>query len=145
MELVTTAHGNLPLSSRGCPVSNLFLFARQISDDGASAIGRQLPANLKILDMSDNDVADVGVQVISRAIIDSRLEKVVLANNKIGDSGATALSQAVTQSLILYELDLTWNEIGDEGATSLARGLVPTLDGTLGSESSACYFGSLRQ
>jgi Ran GTPase-activating protein (RanGAP) involved in mRNA processing and transport len=106
-------------------LQSLLLSKNQISDDGSSAIGRQLPSNLKILDMSDNDVADVGAEVISQAVVDSRLEKVVLANNKIGDLGAMAFGHRMAQSSCLVELDLDGNEIGDEGATALAKGLAP--------------------
>jgi len=111
-------------------LESLLLSKNQIGDDGASEIGHQLPDSLKILDMRDNDVADVGAEMVAAALVKSRLERLMLANNKIGSPGATALSQVVVQSSSLIELDLNGNGIGDDGAAALAKSLVvPSADG----------------
>ena len=110
---------------------SLSLTKNQIGDDGASEIGRQLPTLLEVLDLSDNDVADVGVEAIAAAVANSQVTKLLLANNKIGNAGAIALGQAETLSGCLEEIDLSKNEIGDEGATALAEGLGGRKNSTL--------------
>lgn len=104
----------------------LSLSKNQIGDDGASEIGCRLPSTLKVLVMRDNEIADVGARTIASALVNSKIEKVVLANNNIGSSGATALSWTISQSSYLQELDLNENEVGDEGAAALATNLVVT-------------------
>lgn len=51
------------------------------------------------------------------------LRSLNLSENKIGDSGATAIGNALKTNAGLQKLDLAENPIGDAGAKAIATGL----------------------
>jgi hypothetical protein len=53
----------------------------------------------------------------------SSLTKLHLNNNKLGDSGATSIGDAIVHNIILKDLQLNWNVIGPSGATAMSHGL----------------------
>jgi hypothetical protein len=81
--------------------------------------------NLKQLDLSLNQIGDLGITDFSRQFpIGSlgALQKLFLYGNQIGDAGMVEFSRAITSGSMgaLERLDLSGNQIGDAGLQSLA-------------------------
>ena len=89
----------------------------------AQAIGSNTA--LKKLDLSGNDVGDVGAISLAQALhSNSSLDFLDLSLNCIGDSGAKSFAEALHHNSTITHLDLSGNEdIGEEGVHHLIQAL----------------------
>ena len=107
-------------------ISVLILSHNRIGDDGARAIAHALRGceELSVLDLSGNGIQDTGTEALSEALRCCKLQRLSLASNCLGPSGALAVAgllKLVYKSL--DTLDLSCNRLGDVGAVCLAGGL----------------------
>ena len=75
------------------------------------------------LDLSQKGLGEASAIVIASLICDNgSVTKVLVSDNKLGDTGATILCDALRESKVtkVQELDLSRNEIGPEGAKAVA-------------------------
>ena len=104
----------------------LILSHNKIGDDGARAIAHALRGCevLSVLDLSGNGIQDAGTEALSEALRCCKLQRLSLASNCIGPSGALAVAGVLKQVYkSLDTLDLSCNRLGDVGAVCLAGGL----------------------
>ncbi|PRP86665.1 hypothetical protein PROFUN_05144 [Planoprotostelium fungivorum] len=98
-------------------------------DTGATKIAETLSdptSQLEYLDLSINEITDVGVQAIAVSLKHNRrLHTLRLWRNNIGPLGAKALADHLQSNDKLSSLDLWSNNIGDEGAGYLSRARLP--------------------
>ena len=102
-------------------LTSLHMHRNQIGDGGAAILGEAIKTNtsLQELYLGDNQVADIGAEAMAAALSKSRLVKLKLMNNLIGDKGAEKLADALVQTQSLCELDLSSNQITGQGAARL--------------------------
>ncbi|KAH3830281.1 hypothetical protein DPMN_103521 [Dreissena polymorpha] len=75
------------------------------------------------LDISNNNIGDVGHEAIADLIQNSNsLEILILRGNKLSESGVQ-LGKAISENTIMKFLDLSWNHIRGNGAIGIAKGL----------------------
>ena len=112
---------------QGCEVlSVLDLSGNCIGDAGARAIAHALRGCevLSVLDLSGNGIQDAGIEAISEALRSCKLQRLSLAYNCMGPSGALAVAGVLKHVCIsLDTLDLSCNRLSDVGAVCLAGGL----------------------
>ena len=103
-------------------ISVLILSHNRIGDDGARAIADALL--LSVQDLSGNGIQDAGTEALSEALRSCKLQRLSLASNCIGPSGALAVAGVLKHVYkSLDTLDLSCNRLGDVGAVCLAGGL----------------------
>ena len=124
----------LDLPCRPCPIHTVLGDTGLVSLSGAFSSGAL--ANLKTLNLTDNQIGDVGIQALSTALAGgalAQLTELSLFSNKIGDPGVAALASACASGALAQcqKLVLAENKIGDPGIASLAdacaRGALPAL------------------
>jgi len=89
------------------PLVELRLSKNGMGDEGCQEIVAHLPQSLRILDLSNNKIGDLGAQALAEAL--GSLEEVLLHHNEIGDDGATALMNALDECRSVHRLDLSEN------------------------------------
>ncbi|KAL0970621.1 hypothetical protein UPYG_G00244570 [Umbra pygmaea] len=100
-----------------------------ITEKGCAALVSALrsnPSSLKELDLSNNDLKDSGVKMISALLEDPqcRLETLRLSGCLVTEEGCASLVSALRSNPShLKELDLSYNHPGDSGVTLLSAGL----------------------
>eukprot|EP00984_Skeletonema_dohrnii_P004382 scaffold1562_cov93-Skeletonema_dohrnii-CCMP3373.AAC.10 len=110
-------------------LENLYLGRNNIGRDGFEALGNTLcvwqASNLKCLDLSDNNIDDLGLEALVEGMLNcSNLERVFLYDNPITAAGFRSISPLLqSESCSLTELSLYRINFGDEGAIALADGL----------------------
>ena len=112
-------------SLQWCCISVLILSHNKIGDDGARAIAHALRGCeiLSVLDLSGNGIQDAGTEVLSEALRSCKLQRLSLASNCIGPSGALGLAGVLKHVYkSLDTLDHSCNRLGDVGAVCLAGG-----------------------
>ena len=103
-------------------ISVLILSHNRIGDDGARAIADALL--LSVQDLSGNGIQDAGTEALSEALRSCKLQRLSLASNCMGPSGALAVAGVLKHVYkSLDTLDLSCNRLGDVGAVCLAGGL----------------------
>ena len=98
----------------------------RIGDEGARAIAHALRGCevLSELDLSGNVIQDAGTESLSEALRCCKLQRLSLASNCMGPSGALAVAGVLKHVYkSLDTLDLSYNRLGDVGAVCLAGGL----------------------
>ena len=93
-----------------------------------SSLARTLGLHLNLtnldLSLSLNRIGDSDAVSLSQALeANSSLTSLNLSSNGIGDSGATSLSQALASNSSLTSLDLSDNFLGNSGAASFSQAL----------------------
>ena len=113
-------------SLQWCCISVLILSHNIIGDDGARAIAHALRGCevLSVLDLSGNGIQDAGTEALSEVLRSCKLQRLSLASNYMGPSGALAVAGVLKHVYkSLDTLDLSYNRLGDVGAACLAGGL----------------------
>uniref|UniRef100_A0AAV1VEL9 Uncharacterized protein n=1 Tax=Peronospora matthiolae TaxID=2874970 RepID=A0AAV1VEL9_9STRA len=81
-------------------------------------------SKLRTLDLGFNRITNTGATQLAEALkTNTSLENLYLSGNDIGPAGARALAQALLQNTHLRSLHLSGNNIGEEGACFLADGI----------------------
>lgn len=126
--------------------TELNLFGQRISDVDAATLAVAFSSSpaLRTLDLTKNDIGPAGVEALARGLLGSRIQRLILSSNPLGDDGAVAFFNVFDQTSAkrsvmrgfaepsgLEELVLHNCEIGASGANAIARALEP--GGRLGS------------
>ncbi|XP_058632592.1 NACHT, LRR and PYD domains-containing protein 12-like isoform X3 [Onychostoma macrolepis] len=103
-----------------CKLEKLTLSDCGVTDEGCAALSSALRSNshLRELDLSENELGDAGLTLISDGLKDPRckLEKLTLSDCGVTDEGCAALSSALRSNPShLRELDLSDNKLGAAG------------------------------
>jgi Leucine Rich repeat len=104
----------------------LYLTSYGIDSEQAKQIANELAANttLKFLDLSDNEVGELGAPAIAHALTKNRtLTRLDLDDNGIGNVGSVTIAMALLQNMSLQTLFLCGNGIDPAGAASFAETL----------------------
>ncbi|KAG9262204.1 hypothetical protein AMEX_G23943 [Astyanax mexicanus] len=116
------------LKSSHCKLEKLRLSMCKLSEQSCNTLQSVLQSenSLKELDLSDNDLTDSGVELLSAELNNShcKLERLSLAMCKLSKQSCETL-QSILQSEnnSLKELDLSRNELEDSGLEKLCAGL----------------------
>uniref|UniRef100_UPI0037E6FFB5 NACHT, LRR and PYD domains-containing protein 3-like n=1 Tax=Semicossyphus pulcher TaxID=241346 RepID=UPI0037E6FFB5 len=89
---------------------------KEQSTDALGSVISSASCQLKVLDLSDNDLLDIGVQKLSSDLGSPhcKLEILILALCRVTEEGCTFLASALNSSR-LRELDLSYNHPGNSG------------------------------
>ncbi|XP_059814154.1 NACHT, LRR and PYD domains-containing protein 14-like [Hypanus sabinus] len=113
-----------------CNLQKLRLERVGLTQSGAKDLASALSTNpsLTELQLSDNELGDSGVKLVSAALRNPgcKIQKLVLDNVGLTDSGIEDLGCALSSNLSLTELDLGWNSLTDRSVPGLRR-LILTL------------------
>jgi len=106
--------------------TELWLYGNNITSKGASILASSLINNstLKCLDLSFNQISDLGVRSLTEALLPNQncsLQILYLSKNMISDDGIKYLSEMLRTNHTLTDLWLSNNEIGNEGIKQLAN------------------------
>ncbi|XP_051991793.1 NACHT, LRR and PYD domains-containing protein 12-like [Xyrauchen texanus] len=100
-----------------------------VTVEGCAALTSALrsnPSHLKELNLSENNLRDTGVNLLSDWLKNPhcKLEKLELSNCRVTDEGSVALTSVLrSNSSHLKELDLSGNKLRDSGVKLLSDGL----------------------
>mmetsp|Transcript_94349 Transcript_94349/g.215870 ORF Transcript_94349/g.215870 Transcript_94349/m.215870 type:complete len:348 (+) Transcript_94349:661-1704(+) len=108
-------------------ITHINLFNNSLRAEGSRHICDAITkeSSITVLDLGYNCLEDEGAKHVALAITRGRLQKVSLAGNNIGDTGAIALFEAIkeriptTTTAQLVDVDLWNNRIGNEGVSKL--------------------------
>ena len=109
--------------------TELWLYGNHITSKGIALLAPSLKNNstLKCLDLSFNQISDLGVKFLCEALLpkeNSSLKVLYLSKNMILCDGAKYLSEMLRTNQILKELWLSENEITDQGLKQLTDVLI---------------------
>nr|XP_023664863.1 stonustoxin subunit beta-like [Paramormyrops kingsleyae] len=114
-----------PRSDRYC-LSLCRLSGCRVTEEGCSSLASALRSNsshLRELDLSDNDLQDSGVKLLSAGLGDShcKLEILRLSGCRVTEEGCSSLASTLRSNPShLRELDLSYNHPGDSGVKLLS-------------------------
>ncbi len=115
----------------------------RITGDGLEALAESPHfAGLTVLDVSGNDIGEVGVRAVVASAAMARLRSFRANANPIGDAGLTALAGSPLIGRMIHtdpKLELRGNAIGPTGAAALAA--CPALAGCTALDLSGNYLG----
>uniref|UniRef100_A0A8C1R0U6 Uncharacterized protein n=1 Tax=Cyprinus carpio TaxID=7962 RepID=A0A8C1R0U6_CYPCA len=112
------------LQDKHCKLNTLILRKCGLTEESCSALATVLRSNpsLKELDMSNNNLQDLGVKKLQNGLEDTNctLKKLRLSDCSITEEGYKALASALRSNPShLIELDLTGNDPGQSGVKQL--------------------------
>nr|XP_021325111.1 uncharacterized protein LOC569265 isoform X1 [Danio rerio] len=111
------------LQDKHCKLNTLMLSKCDLTEESCSALASVLrsdSSSLKNLDLSNNNLQDSGVKLLSDGLKDSKLEKLSLSDCSISEEGYKALASALRSNPShLIELDLRGNDPGPSGVKEL--------------------------
>ena len=106
---------------------SLYLTGNRLSNQSLSIFTHALYNNntLKELDLSDNQISDRGIEILSDVLLNNRsiLEKLHLGSNSITDRGVEYLSNMLKTNRYLTHLMLNRNQIGNPSVHLLSNAL----------------------
>ncbi|XP_076152248.1 NACHT, LRR and PYD domains-containing protein 3-like isoform X2 [Alosa pseudoharengus] len=113
------------LSSPNCKLQTLRLTGCKLTDKSCEIVASvlQSPNSLQQLDLSDNDLGDSGVQLLSKGLSSSncKIHTLRLSDCLISEKGCGFLASALTSKpSYLKELDLSYNCPGESGLKLLS-------------------------
>ncbi|XP_059816755.1 NACHT, LRR and PYD domains-containing protein 12-like isoform X2 [Hypanus sabinus] len=110
-----------------CKIQRLWLIDVGLSDSGVEDLASALSTNTSLmeLDMSENELGDAGVKIVSAALRnpECKIQKLRLTRVSLSDSGAEDLVSALSANPSLMELNLSGNELGDSGVKLVSAAL----------------------
>ncbi|XP_072891407.1 NACHT, LRR and PYD domains-containing protein 3-like [Hemitrygon akajei] len=110
-----------------CKIQELELGNVGLTDSGAEDLASALSTNPSLmgLSLSDNELGDSGVRLVSAALRNPECKIQKLRLNKVGltDSGAEDLASDLITNRSLTDLDLSANTLGDSGVKLLSAAL----------------------
>ncbi|XP_066537048.1 NACHT, LRR and PYD domains-containing protein 3-like isoform X2 [Hoplias malabaricus] len=119
------------LKSPLCKLETLRLSGCRLGDKSCESLGSVLQSNssLKELDLSNNDLQDSGVELLSAALKSPlcKLETLRLALCGLRDKSCKSLGSALQSENSLKELDLSNNDLQDSGVELLSAALKSSL------------------
>ncbi|XP_051717676.1 NACHT, LRR and PYD domains-containing protein 12-like isoform X7 [Ctenopharyngodon idella] len=116
------------LENPHCKLEKLRLNDCGVTDEGCAALASALRSNpsshLRDLNLSENNLGDSGVKIVS-AVLENphcKLEKLWLSKCGVTDEGCAALASALRSnpSSHLRDLDLSENNLGDSGVKTVS-------------------------
>ncbi|XP_051717621.1 NACHT, LRR and PYD domains-containing protein 12-like isoform X11 [Ctenopharyngodon idella] len=116
------------LENPHCKLEKLWLIKCGVTDEGCAALASALRSNpsshLRDLNLSENNLGDSGVKIVS-AVLENphcKLEKLWLSKCGVTDEGCAALASALRSnpSSHLRDLDLSENNLGDSGVKTVS-------------------------
>ena len=105
-------------------LQNLDISSNNISDVGAAAISDSLKRNgsLVKLNMSGNNITSAGTKKLSEAIqVNTTLLNLDISSSNISNAGAAAISDSLKTNSSLAKLNISQNNINSEGAKKIAE------------------------
>ncbi|XP_062394426.1 NACHT, LRR and PYD domains-containing protein 12-like isoform X1 [Sardina pilchardus] len=115
------------LSSPHCKLQTLRLADCKLTDKSCELVASvlQSPNSLIELDLSDNELGDSGVQLLSKGLSSPhcKLQTLRLAGNKLTDKSCELVASVLKSPNTLTELDLSNKDLGDSGVQLLSKGL----------------------
>ncbi|XP_062394696.1 NACHT, LRR and PYD domains-containing protein 12-like, partial [Sardina pilchardus] len=115
------------LSSPHCKLQMLRLAGCKLTDKSCELVASvlQSPNSLIELDLTDNDLTDSGVQLLSKGLSSPhcKLQMLRLAGCKLTDKSCELVASVLQSPNSLIELDLSDNDLGDSGVQLLSKGL----------------------
>ncbi|XP_072892282.1 NACHT, LRR and PYD domains-containing protein 3-like [Hemitrygon akajei] len=118
------------LRNTECNIQKLELYDVGLTDSGAEDLASALSTNpsLTELNLSDNDLGDSGVKLVSAALRNPeyKIQRMELWSVGLTDSGAEDLASALSTNPSLTELSLESNSLTDRSVPALRR-LILTL------------------
>ncbi|XP_059818026.1 NACHT, LRR and PYD domains-containing protein 12-like [Hypanus sabinus] len=110
-----------------CKIQRLWLIDVGLTDSGVEDLASALSTNTSLmeLDMSENELGDAGVKIVSAALRnpECKIQKLRLTRVSLSDSGAEDLVSALSTNPSLMELNLSGNELGDSGVKLVSAAL----------------------
>ena len=92
-----------------CPtLSYLRVAGCELCDDGVLVLAETLgqESRLEFLDLSENDITEVGAAYLASSLSNSHVKKLLLGSNPIGSDGAGILFSALSLSKVFQYLDI---------------------------------------
>ncbi|XP_072891689.1 NACHT, LRR and PYD domains-containing protein 3-like [Hemitrygon akajei] len=121
---------SVALRNPECKIQKLELVGVGLTDSGAEDLASALSTkpSLTELDLSNNELGDSGVKLVSAALRnpECKIQKLWLESVGLTDSGAEDLASALSTKPSLTELDLGLNSLTDRSVPALRR-LILTL------------------
>ena len=97
----------------------LNLSSNQLGDEGVTNLTlalAKLPTHITSLDLANNKIGNAGASAIAKLLsVNSNIAHVRLSGNNIGNEGAAELAQAIRSKPNVLSVDLSSNDIGPEG------------------------------
>ncbi|XP_072891355.1 NACHT, LRR and PYD domains-containing protein 3-like [Hemitrygon akajei] len=110
-----------------CKIQKLWLGDVGLTDSGVEDLVSTLGTNTSLmeLDLSDNNLGDSGVKLVSAALRnpECKIQKLWLGNVGLTDTGAKDLASALSTNPSLTELNLSGNKLGDSGVKLVSAAL----------------------
>ncbi|XP_057678582.1 NACHT, LRR and PYD domains-containing protein 3-like isoform X3 [Corythoichthys intestinalis] len=115
------------LSSPNCKLESLNLRDCHLDKGSCHLLASVLssPSNLKRLDLTDNNLLDEGVEILSKGLASPNctLEELTLSRCHLDKGSCHLLASVLSSPSNLRHLNLSYNNLSDEGVEILSKGL----------------------
>ncbi|XP_051864843.1 NACHT, LRR and PYD domains-containing protein 3-like [Pristis pectinata] len=122
MKLVSAA-----LRDPECKIQELRLGRNRLTYSGCEDLASALSTNRSLteLELSENNLGDLGVNLVSAALRnpECKIQKLWLGRTRLTDSGAKHLAAALSTNRSLTELELSGNKLEDSGVKLVSAAL----------------------
>jgi len=117
-----------PAISKCSELKIMDLSWNEIGNEGAIALSRSIPRSITELDISYNVIGQDGCNELFKLLEDpSHLRSLNLSGNFLSDDHISILAPAISKCSNLEIMDLSLNAIGNEGAIALSRSIPRSL------------------